>query len=210
MPLLLSFTRHGRLFRTPRYRPGCPCVPEPLLFFVCHLSVSDVFFFFSFPSVAEHALLFEAYRTTYSATILRGTKRCLFTVCSYCSHAIRATPAVIPQAAYDTVPREILIKRMRMCLPLAVSSMAEGFLVPSWISNIGNEEKRWFPVDGGVLQCSPLSRSPLNLFMEECAETVSAVSEKFKMFQLYFLQITYYLQQRTAGAAGYCIKMGNG
>ncbi len=36
-------------------------------------------------------------------------------------------------AAYDTVPRELLIKRMRMCLPHAVSSVAEAFLVPSWI-----------------------------------------------------------------------------
>ncbi len=47
---------------------------------------------------------------------------------------------------------ELLIKRMRMCLPHAVSIMAEAFLVPSWISTIGDEEKRWFLVDRGVPQ----------------------------------------------------------
>ncbi len=66
---------HGRFLGTPRDRPVCVCLAEPLLFFVCHLPVSDGCF--PFPSVAGLAPFFEAYRTTCSTTIPRETKRCL-------------------------------------------------------------------------------------------------------------------------------------
>ncbi len=78
-------------------------------------------------------------------------------------------------AAYDTVPRDFLIQRMRSVLPPVVCRMAEALLRPSWISTI-RDPGRWFVIDKGVPQGSPLSPSLYNLFMDEFADRICAVS----------------------------------
>ncbi len=51
--------------------------------------------------------------------------------------------------------------------------MAEAFLVPSWISTVGDTRNQCFVVDRCVPQGSPLSPSLYNLFVDEFAERVS-------------------------------------
>ncbi len=78
-------------------------------------------------------------------------------------------------AAYDSVPREPLIQRMRKLLPKNLCDMIEVFLTPSWINTAGDTTKNWFFVDRGVLQGSNLSPSLYNLFMDEFADRITQV-----------------------------------
>ncbi len=79
------------------------------------------------------------------------------------------------KAAYDSVPRNNLVRRIRMVLEKETAEMIVPFLEPSMVQTGHGKEEERFSVDRRVAQGSPLSPNLYNIFMDTFAEALDAV-----------------------------------
>ncbi len=85
---------------------------------------------------------------------------------------------------------------MRKVLLDGLCSMAEAFLTSSWVSTAGDTGKKWFLVDKGVPQGSPLSPSLYNIFIHESEKECARHKNTEPTYRRFYLQTTYCCRRR--------------